>query len=186
MGSLRITLCAGAVVAAAALAPATAAHAGEGHHPGKGRPGEVSLTPSTVAPGGSVEIRVDGCDGTTGAASSAAFVSEVALNGKDGRENPLYGEATVDHNTAPGTYRVSVDCDGYRGPKGAFQVLGGSRPTPTAPIHAGGGATARIAAKEAAPTGPSTSQTVFGGVLAGAAGVIIAGRVMRRRRRPQD
>lgn len=181
MGSLRITLCAGAVVAAA-LTPATVATAA---HAGEARPGQVQLTPSTIAAGGSVEVRVDGCEGTTGSASSGAFVSEVALNGKDGGGNPLYGEATVEHDLEPGTYRVRVDCDGYNGPMGSLEVIGGAQPSPTAPIHAGGGATAKLAASEAEAAGPSTSQTVLGGVLAGAAALLVTARVLRRRRRPE-
>ncbi|MGW7358931.1 hypothetical protein ACWGI0_20450 [Streptomyces sp. NPDC054802] len=59
--------------------------------------------------------------------------------------------------------------------------------SPVAPVQAGGGGTAVLAAPvstvDADETGPSTSQTVTGLVLAGAAAVAVAVRSSRRRRR---
>ncbi|UYQ62291.1 hypothetical protein [Streptomyces peucetius] len=59
--------------------------------------------------------------------------------------------------------------------------------SPVAPVQAGGGGTAVLAAPvstvDADETGPSTSQTVTGLVLAGVAAIAVAVRSSRRRRR---
>ncbi|QFR93788.1 hypothetical protein [Streptomyces tsukubensis] len=181
---MRITLCAGAALVAA-LTPATVAYAGDHHH-GSGE-GTVRVTPSTVAPGGRVELRVDGCEGTTGEARSRVFDSDVPLSGKDGEGNPLYGEATVERSARPGRHTVTVTCDGYDdAARGRLWVEHGRGPTPTAPVHAGGGATARLAAGRPREEGPGLRQTVTGAVLAGAAVLAVTGRLVSRgRRRPE-
>ena len=62
--------------------------------------------------------------------------------------------------------------------------------SPVAPVQAGGGGTAVLAAPvstvDADETGPSTSQTVTGLVLAGAAAIAVAVRSSRRRRRTRS
>jgi hypothetical protein len=52
--------------------------------------------------------------------------------------------------------------------------------SPVAPVHAGGGGTARLAATDARVAGPGTKQAVIGLVLAGVAAVAVAVRSARR------
>ncbi|WP_434091148.1 hypothetical protein [Streptomyces flaveus] len=55
--------------------------------------------------------------------------------------------------------------------------------SPTAPVSAGGGGTARLSAvQERAAEGPGTPHTVIGLILAGAAAVAVAVRSVRRGR----
>lgn len=78
MGSLKVTLCAGAALTAVLGPIATAAHAADG--------GGVSVSPSTPVPGSDVRLRVSDCTEKTAVAVSAAFVSDVklSLSGSDG------------------------------------------------------------------------------------------------------
>ncbi len=109
MGSLRLTLCAG-VVAAAALAPT--AYAADGG---------VSVTPGSPAPGSDIRLRVQGCSGMSGTAASEAFVADAQLTGKPG---VLTGETRVRSTLDPGTYDVKVTCDGFEDKvKGAISVV---------------------------------------------------------------
>ncbi|MEU9183147.1 hypothetical protein AB0D14_00975 [Streptomyces sp. NPDC048484] len=100
MGSLRLALCAGSVVAAA-LTPALTlcAYAGEAG---------ISVTPSSPAPGTDIQVRVRGCGGATGTAASKAFVADALLVGQAG---VLLGETRVRSTLTPGTYDVRVTCD---------------------------------------------------------------------------
>ncbi|MYW66022.1 hypothetical protein GTY65_18475 [Streptomyces sp. SID8379] len=173
---------AGAAALLVAL-PVTAAQAEGG--------GSVTVTPYGVPPGSEVDLRVSGCDGTTGKASSAAFVSTVSL-GPSADQPTLFAEARVKSSTAPGTYDILVVCPGrdiVSEIKGSIRVMGSSHtvtPTPTAPVHAGGGgAAAELAAAHpaAAPSeGPGTRHAVIGLVLAAVAAVAVAFRSVRRRR----
>ncbi|MEU9892924.1 hypothetical protein ACIBCS_09030 [Streptomyces phaeochromogenes] len=213
MGSLRLTLCAG-VVAAAALAPT--AYAADGG---------VSVTPGSPAPGSDIQLRVKGCSGMSGTAASEAFVADAQLTGKPG---VLTGETRVRSTLDPGTYDVKVTCDGFEDKvKGAITVLdkkqrekqqkqqkqqkqeqneqkeqqeqkekqeqreqqgqkekqpGDSAASPVAPVHAGGGGTARLAVVDARSEGPGTRHAVVGLVLAGVAAVAVAVRSARRSR----
>lgn len=45
---------------------------------------KVTVTPSTASPGADVDVRVQGCKGTTGAAKSQSFVADAELTGRDG------------------------------------------------------------------------------------------------------
>ncbi|WP_121747168.1 hypothetical protein [Streptomyces sp. E2N166] len=184
MGSLKVTLCAGAAVAAA-LAPiaalAPAAYAVDG--------GGVSVSPSTPAPGSDVELRVADCTEQTALAVSAAFASDVRLTlaAKDG---VLVGAGTVRSTMEAGAYAVQVRC-GDDARKGTVTVAEQRRPaapaSPVAPVDAGGGGTARLAAAdardEARPEPPGTAHTVTGLVLAGIAAVAVALRSVRSRSR---
>ncbi|MFF8791266.1 hypothetical protein ACF088_41350, partial [Streptomyces sp. NPDC015125] len=67
MGSLKVTLCAGAALAAALYAPAAHAYAADGG---------VSVAPSSPAPGTDVTLRVPDCTEKTAVAVSAAFESD--------------------------------------------------------------------------------------------------------------
>ncbi|MEV0636999.1 hypothetical protein AB0I77_18970 [Streptomyces sp. NPDC050619] len=185
MGSARVTLRAGflaaATTAVTALAPtAPAAYAQDGG---------VSVSPSSPAPGSDVTLRVSGCTEKTARAVSEAFVADVRLT-VSGTDGMLVGPSRVRTSLEPGTYTVKVTC-GDGDFKGALTVVaksahGAERPTvhasPVAPVRAGGGGTARLAAADddARATGPGTGHTVTGLVLAGAAAVAI---VLRRTRR---
>ncbi|MET7593593.1 hypothetical protein ACWERY_29630 [Streptomyces sp. NPDC004082] len=192
MGSLRLTLCAGAVLAAA-LTPA--AHAADA---------AVSVTPSPPAPGGDVTLRATGCKARTATAKSPAFVADARLTGGDGA---LVGETRVRSSLRPGTYPVKIACDGVDDKvKGTLTVAradGASPPasdrphrpvdrperpeaavpaSPIAPVQAGGGGTAHFASVDTRSTGPGTRQAVTGLVLAGAAAIAVAVRSARRNR----
>ncbi|WP_371548936.1 hypothetical protein OG266_27905 [Streptomyces sp. NBC_00554] len=174
MRSLRITLCAGAVVAAALAPAAYAADAG------------VWVTPASPAPGSDIQLRATGCAGQTGTAKSAAFVADAQLTGKDGA---LVGDSRVPTSLKSGTYDIKVSCDGYDDKvKGTVTVAAGGGPSPSAPaspvapVHAGGGGTAHLALVDARETGPGTRQAVIGLVLASVAAVAVAVRSARRSR----
>ncbi|GHF96757.1 PT domain-containing protein [Streptomyces zaomyceticus] len=77
---------------------------------------KVTVTPSTASPGADVDVRVQGCKGTTGAAKSQAFVADAELTGRDGGGAPLFGDTTVRSGLENGTYKVSVTCDGHDHP----------------------------------------------------------------------
>ncbi|MEV4946047.1 hypothetical protein [Streptomyces sp. NPDC053755] len=99
-----------ALSAAAAVVLALAPTAGSAYaHDGV----KVTVTPSTARPGAEVGIRVHGCHGRTGTATSRAFVAEARLTGWDGGISSLIGGAAVRPGLDGGTYEVSVVCDGH-------------------------------------------------------------------------
>lgn len=179
MGSLKVTLCAGAAVVLAALTPT--AYAADG--------GDVSVTPASPAPGADVALKISGCAGTTGSAASAAFVADAKLVGAAGT---LAGETRVRTSLEPGSYDVKITC-GSVTVKGAIKVVAdASQPpsappsglaSPVAPVHAGGGGTAHLAAVDARAAGPGTAHAVVGLLLAGVAAAAVALRSARRSRR---
>ncbi|WP_369236227.1 hypothetical protein AB5J56_28090 [Streptomyces sp. R21] len=188
MGSLRLALCAGAVVAAAFTPDAYAAGVG------------VSVTPASPVAGSDIRLTAQGCAGRTGTAVSAAFVADARLTGA-APDGALVGETRVRSSLAPGTYDIKVGCDGHDGKvTGRITVPGATVPgsssssslapaSPVAPVHAGGGGTAHLASVNAAHavdvrnTGPGTRQAVIGLVLASVAAFAVA---MRSTRRNQD
>ncbi|WP_420033830.1 hypothetical protein ACN2WE_15660 [Streptomyces sp. cg28] len=156
--------------------------------------GSVTVTPYGVPSGTEVDLRVSGCDGRTGTATSAAFVGPARL-GPSADQPTLFGEARVKSSAAPGTYEILVVCPGrdiLSEIKGSVRVLPGGHttpPSPTAPVHAGGGGTAAHPAAAAdtgraavATEGPGTRHAVIGLVLAAVAAVAVAFRSVRRRR----
>ncbi|WP_406366400.1 hypothetical protein [Streptomyces sp. NBC_00645] len=177
MRSMRLTLCAGAVVAAAFTPAAYAADAG---------PAGISVTPASPGPGSDIRLRVMGCAGRTGTAVSDAFVSDARLTGGGG--GGLTGETRVRTSLHPGSFPVEVDCDGHSGRvKGTVTVAApDSTPSvsppasPIAPVHAGGGGTAHLASADARAAGPGTGQAVVGLVLASVAAAAVAVRSARR------
>ncbi|WP_371660196.1 hypothetical protein [Streptomyces sp. NBC_00280] len=189
MGFMRLTLCAGAAVAAA-LTPVPVAFAADGG---------VSVTPASPAPGSDVRLVVRGCTGKTGTAKSEAFVADVLL-AVQGQDGALVGGSRVRSSLTPGTYDVTVGCGGQEGKvRGVIAVAakeadeGAGRPSPAVPSRAeaspvapvpagGGGAAEELAADEARGTGPGTRQAVVGLVLAGVAAVVVAVRGFRRGR----
>lgn len=144
---------------------------------------KAQVTPANVTPGARVDVRVKGCDGTTGAAGSGAFTRDAELTGRDGKGNTLSGTTRI-RTGVSGTYEITVTCDGHpHQGVGTVQVKGAAR-TPSAPVRAGGGGTASLtaAAAEAEEAGPGTRHAVIGLVLAGVAAVAVALRSVRRRR----
>ncbi|MDT0435908.1 hypothetical protein [Streptomyces doudnae] len=181
MGPLRLTLCTG-LLAACALTPA--AHAADGHG--------VSVTPSTAAPGAEIALRVTGCRGTSGTASSPAFAGDAELSPHRGA---LMGGTRVDAAAKPGSYDVRVRCADAETGARITVVAKGAAPTapaptapasPVAPVPAGGGGTAHLASAddEAQQEGPGTGHAVTGLVLAGVAATAVT--LLARRRRGAD
>ncbi|MGC9376206.1 hypothetical protein [Streptomyces sp. MH13] len=189
MGSLKATLRAVAALTAmlAPIAPlATTAYATGG--------GGVSVSPSTPAPGSDVKLRVAGCAEETAVAVSAAFVSDAPLT-PSAQDGVLVGASSIRSTTAAGAYSVRVECgnDAHEAREGTVTVVGQPRQaapaSPVAPVDAGGGGTARLAADardEARPDPPGTAHTVTGLVLAGIAAVAVALRGVRSRSRGTD
>ncbi|MFF3318105.1 hypothetical protein ACFYV5_21720 [Streptomyces sp. NPDC003035] len=144
---------------------------------------KATVTPSTAKPGADVDIRVQGCKGPTGAASSRAFVADAALTSRDGVASPLFGDTTITSGVERGTYKVSVTCDGREhrdvgvvhvekhkpGPTHEPTHRPTHQPThkpthkpthhpsPVAPVRAGGGGAAL--AVPAVPAAPGVAQT---------------------------
>ncbi|MDX3619471.1 hypothetical protein [Streptomyces europaeiscabiei] len=179
MGSVRVTLCAGAVVAAALAASAPPAHAADS--------GSVSVVPASPAPGSDIQVRAKGCGGKSGTAASEAFVADALLTQLSGRGlGTLAGETRVRSSLKPGTYGVRITCDGKEdkvtgtikvgdgkpaaneppftkppaskppaskppASKPAYSPRPSSPASPVAPVRAGGGgAAARLAAADPA------------------------------------
>lgn len=186
----RLTLCAGAVLAAAFTPAAYAADGG------------VSVSPASPAPGSDIQLRAQGCTGTTGTAVSTAFVADARLTGRGG---VLVGDTRVRSSATAGTYEVKVSCDGRQDRvTGTVTVAAPGGPTslrsalavpnaltsalavptgpasPVAPVHAGGGGTAHFASVDARSSSPGTKHAVIGLVLASAAAVAVAVRSARR------
>ncbi|MFG3316586.1 hypothetical protein ACGF3J_00860 [Streptomyces sp. NPDC048171] len=182
MGSLKVTLCAGAALAAA-LAPVSPVYATDG--------GGVSVSPSSPAPGGDVELRVPDCTERTAVAVSAAFVSEARLT-VAADDGVLVGTGTVRSGMEAGVYAVRVTCggDAREGTVNVERRRPAAPASPVAPVPAGGGGSARLAAdgggEEARPEPPGTAHTVTGLVLAGIAAVAVALRGVRSRSRGTD
>ncbi|WP_159767813.1 hypothetical protein [Streptomyces sp. HM190] len=182
MGSLRLTLCTGAVAAAALTAPAFAVDAADA--------GNVSVVPATPAPGTDIQVRAKGCEGRSGTAASSAFVADAQLTVLGGeRTRILSGETRIRSSLKPGTYGVRVSCDGTEDKvKGTIEVGDGKQPparpsakpsakpsvrpsasarpsgrpsapaSPVAPVRAGGGgAAALLAARPVAPADAAAS-----------------------------
>ncbi|MFV6028391.1 hypothetical protein [Streptomyces sp. NPDC056264] len=147
---------------------------------------KVTVTPSTASPGADVDVRVQGCKGTTGAAKSPAFVADAELTGRDGGGAPLFGDSTIKTRLENGTYKVSVTCDGHDHPDVGTVRVERQKPTheptrkptheptwkpthepthhasPVAPVRAGGGGTAAFAAPAAPGVAQTTSESGLG------------------------
>ncbi|MFE0104170.1 hypothetical protein [Streptomyces sp. NPDC059009] len=156
---------------------------------------KATVTPSSASPGAQVEVRADGCDGTTGSASSGAFEYDAELTGRDGDKYSLNGTTKIKYGVS-GSYSVTITCDGHpHQGAGTVQVIR-NNPAPVSPVRAGGGGTAHLAesqlaqsrlagpaaSAEAREAGPGTRHAVIGLVLAGVAAVAVAFRSVRRRR----
>ncbi|MFG3506316.1 hypothetical protein ACGF5F_12480 [Streptomyces sp. NPDC047821] len=191
MRSALFALRAAGAATALVLSAAGAAYAGDGEEHGRkehDRKVTALVVPATTKPGGDVDIQVHGCHGKHGSVRSRAFVADAELSGREGKGGPLHGDTTVKSHLDSGTYPLTVHCDGRdHHDAGTVHVTHHAPPTPVAPVRAGGGGTAALAAD--APRGgveeqgPSTPHTVIGLVLAGVAAVAVALRSTRRRRR---
>ncbi|MER6203111.1 hypothetical protein ABT234_37775 [Streptomyces sp. NPDC001586] len=197
MRSVPIALRAAAVsVALAAFSAVTAPLALAGEED-RGDRGSITVDPDPAHPGAQVKLRVNGCDGTRGAAKSAVFVADVDLYGRDGGRSPLYGEAMISSHASPGWHSIRVTCDGHDKVTGSVQISQYRHPThhasPVWPVHAGGGGMSAELAEAAKPVaaaakkdhddGPSLPHTVIGAILAAVATLAVAGRALTLRRR---
>ncbi|MFD9538983.1 hypothetical protein [Streptomyces sp. NPDC060022] len=183
MRSLPLTFCATVAAATIALPASTALAESEP----KDHKGSVSVTPSTVSPGGEVELWVDACGRSRSATgNSEAFVSEARFAPADGKG--LFAEARIRSDAAPDDYEVWVTCkDGHGKATGTFTVVHHSRPSPVAPVRAGGGGTATLAEQAGTEqSGPGTRHAVIGLALGAVAAVAVAFRSARRRRSALD
>lgn len=125
MGSVRIPLyaAAGAVALISLCAtPAGAAYPGPG---GQGGPGNLTLTPAVISPGGDLDIRTQSCGrAVAGTVSSTVFVSTVKL--APAADGGLSAEAVISSGAAAGSYPVYVNCDGrQRAAEGLLTIGGG-------------------------------------------------------------
>ncbi|MEV5592710.1 hypothetical protein [Streptomyces sp. NPDC052496] len=117
MRSPGFTLCAALAVTVLSPGPALAS---AGRVPGA-TAGTVAVTPSAPAPGTDAALQVNGCTGRAGRATSDAFVDAVPLARVAAG---LVGDARVRSTADPGTYAVSVQCDGEDArAAGTFEVV---------------------------------------------------------------
>ncbi|MFD4988011.1 hypothetical protein [Streptomyces sp. NPDC058374] len=181
-----ITVRAAALAAALTLTPlaASTAVAGDeenhGHHH---KPGRVTVSPSTVSPGGEVTLRVDNCRGREAVGLSEAFAGDAWFSPSADR-GELYAEARIRSDAQPRQYEIKVDCKDKenRHAKGTVTVVH-HKQHPHAPVSAGGGGTAEVAAEASGNEGPGASQAVIGGALVSAAVLAFASHRLRRGRR---
>lgn len=185
MRSTPITFCAAAAAALIALpVPAAQASPAARADDDDRRSGTVSVTPSTIAPGGQVELWTDACGkGREAKGNSDAFTSVARFRPAD--DQGLFAEATIRSDAEPRTYDVWVTCENGKGKAtGTLTVIHHTRPSPVAPVKAGGGGTATLAERGAESEGPGLRHAVIGLVLAAVASVAVALRTSRRRRDP--
>ncbi|MGC5361799.1 hypothetical protein ACPXCE_08940 [Streptomyces sp. DT24] len=173
MRSITLTFCV-VVVAAATLTPISSALAGSEPR------AQLSVTPSTTAPGGEVEFWTDACRGPHAKEAigrSAAFVSEAHFAPT---RTGLHAEARIRSDAAPRDYDIWVTCkDGAGHATGRLTVVHHSRPV--APVRAGGGGTAPLADQAPGQEGPGITHEAIGLGLAAVAAGAVAFRVRRRR-----
>lgn len=183
MRSISLTFCAAAVVAAT-LTPASAALADSesDHEKGSGSHATLSVTPSSVAAGGEVDLEVYGCKGKEAKGDSDAFVSQARFS--PGEDRTLFAEARIRSDAEPGTYDIQVTCKDEKHTKatGTVTVARHNRPSPVAPVRAGGGGTAVLADQATEQDGPGTAHALIGLALGAVAAVAVAFRSARRRR----
>ncbi|MFB6846470.1 hypothetical protein ACFCXS_16635 [Streptomyces sp. NPDC056373] len=169
MRNTRALAVAGAAVAALGLsAPAAVAW---------DTPSNITALPSVIAPGGQLTITVDGCRGGGTATSNAFSPTRLSpVSGGKGNEGDrggagngtARGTATINSNARPGSYDITVDCNGRRMTKPqAFTVIGGVRG------GIGGSST----------TGATPADMAIGGGLVAAA--VVGGGVFWMRRRAE-
>ncbi|WP_327743898.1 hypothetical protein OHO28_19455 [Streptomyces europaeiscabiei] len=149
MGSVRVTLCAGAVVAAALAASAPPAHAADS--------GNVSVVPASPAPGSDIQVRAKGCGGKSGTAASEAFVADALLTQLSGRSlGTLAGETRVRSSLKPGTYGVRITCDGKEDKVTGTIKVGDGKPAANEPPASKAPASKAPASKAPASKAPAS------------------------------
>ncbi|NML51460.1 hypothetical protein HHL19_15410 [Streptomyces sp. R302] len=137
MRAIRTASAALIVTAALALSAAPTASADDGPGAGTG-PGTgggnitsfgFSVTPRTVAPGGTVTLTTDGCEVPSVTVTSGIFDTVTLTEGRPGR-------ATVDLDAKAGAeYEIAFDCKGERGTTTLTVAHGTTPPSPTpAPV----------------------------------------------------
>ncbi|WP_329117720.1 hypothetical protein [Streptomyces sp. NBC_01465] len=169
----RVTFCAVALTATALLPVTTASAESEST-------GSVTVTPSVIAPGGVVDLRVSVCSGEAAVGSSDAFVSEAQF--APAADGGLFAEMKIRSDASAREYPIQVKCQDSSGNATGTVTVVRSSATPVAPVHAGGGGTALLASDGAQEEGPGTRHALIGLGLAGIAAVAVAGRSVRRRR----
>ncbi|MCX4766844.1 hypothetical protein OG562_38945 [Streptomyces sp. NBC_01275] len=159
---LAVSAASAAAVAALSLAaPAAVARDGMGVSPSN-----IVVLPSVIARGGQITVTVDGCPGG-GTMTSSAF-RQATLTPINGANQTSKGTATIDDNARPGSYDITVNCNGRTLTRpAAFTVLGGVRG------GLGGGST----------TGATPTDMAIGGGLVTAA--LVGGGVFWMRRRAE-
>lgn len=120
MRSLQFALCAG-VAAAAVVTPAATAHAGDGAE------GRIAVTPSTIAPGGEVDLQVDVCKGGKATGTSDAFSTAVHFSPAADR-GALFAEAHIRSDAQPKEYEIRVKCKDDGQAKGTVTVVRPGKP----------------------------------------------------------
>ncbi|MBO0918776.1 hypothetical protein [Streptomyces laculatispora] len=183
MRSIPLTVCA-AAVAAATLMSASVALADAGREQGQDSRSRatLSVSPSSIAAGGEVDLEIDGCKGKEAKGSSDAFVSEARFS--PGDDKTLFAKARIRADAEAGDYDVQVMCKDDKRTKASavVTVVHRDRPMPVAPVRAGGGGTAVLAGQAAHQEGPGTVHALIGLGLAAVAAVAVALRSVRRRR----
>ncbi|MGW8364574.1 hypothetical protein ACWGK1_28920 [Streptomyces wedmorensis] len=141
-----------------------------------------SVTPATVAPGGTVTLTSDGCEEPSVTVTSGVFDTVTLTEGRS-------GSATVDVEAKAGTeYEITFDCKGERGTAKLTIAQGEPRPEPVVHdqglppgahkgVKAGFGTAAGSGADDG---GPVTTEVVTGVLLI--AGALGAAVVLIRRR----
>ncbi|MFC9592964.1 hypothetical protein [Streptomyces sp. NPDC056944] len=156
-------------VAVVAVAPMALA-AGDGNHDITSF--GFSVTPATIAPGGTVTLTSDGCEVPSVTVTSGVFET-VTLN--EGRP----GTATIDVDAKAGAqYEITFDCKGERGTAPLTIAQGGDTGT-----HTGAHKGVKAGYGTAAGTdtaGLGVTEAVTGGLLI--AGALGAAVVLTRRR----
>ncbi|MEV0091772.1 hypothetical protein [Streptomyces sp. NPDC050738] len=169
----RVTFCA-AAVGAAVLLPVSAAGAESE------ATGSVTVTPSVIAPGGVVDLRVSVCSGENAVGTSDAFVSEAQF--APAADGGLFAEMKIRSDATAREYPVTVNCQDSSGRASGTITVIRATASPVAPVHAGGGGAALLASEGAKEEAPGTRHALIGLGLAGVAAVAVAGRSVRRRR----
>ncbi|WP_151475603.1 hypothetical protein [Streptomyces albicerus] len=89
-------------------------------------PSNIVAMPSVIARGGQLTVTVDGCP-KGGTMTSKAF-PPATLSPIHGSNETSKGTATINSNATPGSYDITVTCDGKTLTKpAAFTVIGGVR-----------------------------------------------------------
>jgi hypothetical protein len=137
----------------------------------------VSISPNSVAPGGTVAIRATCGDASTSATVTSLVFSSVTLVSQNGS---LAGQASVPTTVAPGVFSVDMTCSSGLTASTTITIIGAT-PAPTATMgpHTGGGFLAN-GGDRGVNTGPVA--WIIGGLAAIVGGVAFATWTRGRRR----